>query len=611
MQHSAVSVLLEHLDCGVLFLDTNYNILIVNGYLSFLFGTGTEPVQSGEALTLLNNLLASGINPLPRAEEIMHIQKYRIGEDYELNDGRTIEINYIPVLENSVLFGHLWLLREATYRKYIENKLVQEKLSNEKYIRMHGNYLKAAAGGINSSLNSILGLSLLLRQMEVENPIREYTEAIKSTAEGAAALSKSLSPDLFVKVNDGRIKQKYYLHSTVEKLCGVFSAILAAEGRLLNFVAEGFNEQTIVLTDAERLNGAISILLAQMLEAPGGGDIDFLVMLNGTHLSIKVSTPVSEVSPESVQGFEENTTLEEVIRLADLLGGTLTNTTEENVRTMVLSLEVEKAIQSKAVKEFAREDIVIDQLKDVRVLALASHEDSRLLLQGLLSAWGTDFILSFPEEIQYLPRPFLPQVLIFDFDLTDNPAVSLAETFGSVPAVFIVVSEDEKRNFIPDKGREHRVLSKPFFPQELCSAVAELAKPERRHAEPTVIQAVTEAEQNDLQVYDLSRLKQTAVGNPQVVKTIINECIEVVPGLLVELEQAADEMNTRKVHFLSQQLSTYFGYLGMSEAVSLVKQLERFSYSPKDTGERMTLINNMKKLFRFVQPRLTAELTKL
>ena len=136
-----LSSLIMNLHSGVLLEDENRKVVLTNTKFCDLFKIPSTP----EALIGLDCTLASEgskilfKNPegfVSRVHKILTDKKQVLGDELLMNDGRTVERDFIPVLKGDEYKGHLWTFRDITFRKQYSKILESQK---EKYSNIIAN----------------------------------------------------------------------------------------------------------------------------------------------------------------------------------------------------------------------------------------------------------------------------------------------------------------------------------------------------------------------------------------------------------------------------------------------------------------------------------------
>jgi PAS domain S-box-containing protein len=130
-----LSSLIQNLYTGVLLEDENRKLVLTNTKFCDLFKIQLTP----EALIGLDCSNASKSRKLlfkdldsfsSRVNKILKNKKQVLGEELLMKDGRTLEIDFVPILKGDEYKGHLWTFRDITLTKQYSKILETQK---EKY----------------------------------------------------------------------------------------------------------------------------------------------------------------------------------------------------------------------------------------------------------------------------------------------------------------------------------------------------------------------------------------------------------------------------------------------------------------------------------------------
>lgn len=118
--------LIQNLRAGTLFEDETRHIYMVNQSFCNLFGIAAPPealvgVDCAMASEASKHLMNDPEGFIQRIDEIILERKIAINDELNLKDGRVFERDYIPILYNDALIGHLWQYRDITDRKLTEH----------------------------------------------------------------------------------------------------------------------------------------------------------------------------------------------------------------------------------------------------------------------------------------------------------------------------------------------------------------------------------------------------------------------------------------------------------------------------------------------------------
>jgi len=130
-----LSSLIQNLYTGVLLEDENRKLVLTNTKFCDLFKIRFTP----EALIGIDCSNASKSRKLlfkdldsfsSRVNKILNNKKQVLGEELLMKDGRTLEIDFVPILKGDEYKGHLWTFRDITFTKQYSKILETQK---EKY----------------------------------------------------------------------------------------------------------------------------------------------------------------------------------------------------------------------------------------------------------------------------------------------------------------------------------------------------------------------------------------------------------------------------------------------------------------------------------------------
>jgi PAS domain S-box-containing protein len=127
-----LTILIQNLQAGTLFEDETRHIYMVNQSFCNLFGINLPPevlvgFDCAAASEASKHLMEDPDQFITRIDEIILDRKIVINDELYLKDGRVYERDYIPILLNNDLVGHLWQYRDISERKLNERYAVIQR----------------------------------------------------------------------------------------------------------------------------------------------------------------------------------------------------------------------------------------------------------------------------------------------------------------------------------------------------------------------------------------------------------------------------------------------------------------------------------------------------
>ncbi len=127
--------LITNLQTGILVEDENRRVVLINELYCEIFGITVSPEElkgkdCRDFFADNSKLFKDADFFEERILSLIEFQKPALNEILELNDGRIIKRDYIPIYNNKIFKGSLWKYTDVTTEKYAENIL---RIREEKY----------------------------------------------------------------------------------------------------------------------------------------------------------------------------------------------------------------------------------------------------------------------------------------------------------------------------------------------------------------------------------------------------------------------------------------------------------------------------------------------
>ncbi|MBC7545526.1 MAG: response regulator [Candidatus Sericytochromatia bacterium] len=164
---SQLTALIEHLHAGVLVTDTAGNTYLMNQELRQLFDLADSAESwigrpASELAPLIGAHVADPVAfAVRRAEIVAHSEDVR-HEELLLADGRTLELEFVPIVIQGAHFGRLQMFRDITGRKETEAILTKALRQVQAATKAKSEFLANMSHELRTPLNSVIGFSEML-----------------------------------------------------------------------------------------------------------------------------------------------------------------------------------------------------------------------------------------------------------------------------------------------------------------------------------------------------------------------------------------------------------------------------------------------------------------
>ncbi len=186
------TTLIESLKMGVLVENDAHHVLNVNKVFCEMFALDDPHHLVGkncsEIFEAAKPVFVSPKNFVKKIGERQSNGKAVTGEELLMLNKNILERDYIPIMIGEQQLGHLWLYRDVTERRHLE-----EQFQHSQKMDAIGQLAGGIAHDFNNLLTIIIGFSsILMSRFPADDPARQEIEEIEKAGRRAAALTGQL-----------------------------------------------------------------------------------------------------------------------------------------------------------------------------------------------------------------------------------------------------------------------------------------------------------------------------------------------------------------------------------------------------------------------------------
>jgi signal transduction histidine kinase len=210
---SYMEPLVRGMQTGILMVTVDRVVLVANEALISQFEVGATPEQ----LIGMNagDMLDLRIRPVEDYREIdefirecVEVGEPRHGVEMGLGPDQTVEVDFVPIVDNGTLIGRLWGIRNATERTLARRALERRNEELSRLATLKTEFLATMSHELRTPLTALTGLTELLtagmagEDHVIAEAVRRNVERMNLLVETLLLLAKVESGDLPLEVGD-------------------------------------------------------------------------------------------------------------------------------------------------------------------------------------------------------------------------------------------------------------------------------------------------------------------------------------------------------------------------------------------------------------------------
>ncbi|MFD0959829.1 response regulator [Paenibacillus chungangensis] len=418
--------------------------------------------------------------------------------------GEPLFVSMVVVAHNDPLTGELFfscIARDVSEQKLVQEELVRATLEAEEANKTKGRFLAMMSHEVRTPLNGIIGLTQLMRKMELTELQRDYMDKMETSSESLLRIINDVLD--FSKIEAGKIEVErlpFQLEEVLEKLANGLSVFMGGKEQFEFMIRQSEQLKYMLVGDAMRLEQVLLNLCMNAIKFTPKGivkleidvesrstetiSLSFTVADTGIGMNEekrrRLFQPFTQGDSSTTRQFG-GTGLGLVIskNLVELMGGSLEVNSEEDVGsvfrfTLPFAISPYRHEQTAVLGDIGREQpiwVVEDNMQMMRFW------EEMLEQAGLSSLTFKDWH-SARDRLRDLGEGTKPQLLVMDMEMPDMYGIDTWLEFrqaaeqAAIPIIAVTTTygRDELLQ-LQSHQQPMAILIKPVTRLALCRAL--------------------------------------------------------------------------------------------------------------------------------------------
>jgi PAS domain S-box-containing protein len=606
--------LIKTIQAGVLVEDENRHVVLCNDQFCQMFSI-PAPADSLIGMDCSNAAEQSkGLfkNPelfVSRIHDLLAKREVEVNEECELVNGRVYSRDYVPIFIDNEYRGHLWLYRDVSEARQIQNDLLRAKQLAEVSMNAKQDFLAKMSHELRTPINGVLGLTNLMIHSQLSKENMEYLNGIRFSGEHLLSIINDIL-DLS-KIEAGKLQIESIVFNPREVVDQLVQNLkVQAEAKKIKLTMEW--ESAIparLLGDPLRLSQVLMNLLSNAIKFTQEGLVNISCKASaiaGQTCELQFSVKDSgigipqdklDVIFESFTQADQSTAirfggtglgLTIVKQLVEMQGGRILLTSEVgkgSVFTIILPYEVAEnpspvlSAEPKALSSFAGS----------KVLVVEDNPINQLVTKRTLENWQIEVTVANNgvEALRILKERSDFNLVIMDVQMPEMDGIEATKRIRrdfpeptrsiNILAMTASVLHDPRGRVI--KAGMQDYISKPFKPAELNQKLSVFLTP----GKPTSTQWNKEESPGYVQ---MEYLESISPGNKSFQLEMIQLFDKQSKEFMRQVREAFIDGNLPLIHKLAHAFKPQGSYVGINSLTAIVAQVEQ---SAKEAGHAETI----------------------
>lgn len=498
-------------------------------------------------------------------------------------------------------------IRDISSRKAVEAELREAKRTAEAAKLAERKFLTNMSHEIRTPMNTVIGMTHLLSETELNGQQREYLNALKFSADSLLGIINNILDLSKIEAGEFEFNREIFdLRALLNALQQSYRLKLEKRPIRIEKRIDARLEGPVI-GDYTRLSQILNNLLSNACNFTEKGDILIEVkVLEEEKSSCRLEFSVRDTGigieskklPLIFQNFKQvgpggartsggsGLGLSIVKQLVELQDGNIVVESEEGKGTsFIFSLPFGKprGDESNAPMDMPGSgeiDLDLD-LTSLRVLVIEDDKMNRLLIRRLLEKWDCEFeMVTKGKDALHLSRTKNFDVILMDLHMWDMDGIEttrrLRKESGNpnrdIPIIALTAAallEEKRRAF---EAGMNDFLTKPFSPPALRNALAKVREPGRRKG-PKATNSNTSFP-GSLRAH-FKYLNDFSKGDEAFIREMIETFLEELSPVMTAVKEATAARDGEKISNLAHRLKPSLQMLELTQLLEKTKLLEK------------------------------------
>lgn len=553
--------------------------------------------------------------------------------EYELPDAKGVLQYYEGRITWNDQIGYVITVRNTTFTKQAELKLIEAKEIAEQSAHAKETFLANMSHEIRTPMNGILGMTDLLKSAPLSEKHRNYLESINTSAQNLLVIINDIL-DLS-KIEAGKLELEkigFRLNDLVKNtVAGLEHLVTDKDVFISNHMDSSFISE-VLLGDPVRLNQILTNLLSNAIKFTERGEVGLtcnVIQQNSEEIKIKFSVSDTGIGiPENKLGsifenfkqVDSSTTrkyggtglgLSICKLLVELQEGNIWVESEEGEGSVFhFELSFPRGSNKDLPSQKGSKELSYS-IKGVNVLLVEDHNINQVYAISLLEDQGAivELAENGMEAIEKLKEKSF-DIVLMDIQMPVMGGVEATKIIrdqlkSEVPIISLTANALKGDNDKYLNAGMNEYVSKPFKTEELVSKMAQLLqKPQVRQNGSTEKTILLE---ESAKLYNLDHLLKMANGNTNFIHKMVNMFLHEVPKSIKQLQQYLEEEEYNRVFAIAHKMKPSFEMFGVESLKTPILQIETFAKEKNNLEQIYPLITTVKEVSKKVMDQLEAE----